>query len=231
MAFPNFAPVPPEPSRRWKFADCEFVEISRELFVGGAAVKLESKPLDVLQHLLEHPTQVLSKDELIGAAWNTSTTDQSLATAISKLRKAFGGSRDSVILNVSGVGYRMAVPVTCAVDFEPAPPPFELKAGDALPGKEHWAAVRRLGISDRLSAWLCEHRKTREAHVFKFAADGIRLRSLQREVAISRLLQKTVKDISGFVRVLDWDFEQQPYFIESEYFGLNLFEFAETPRV
>jgi non-specific serine/threonine protein kinase len=165
-----------EAGRRWKFGECEFIEIRRELLVRGEPVRLESKPLEVLQHLLEHPAQVLTKDELIGAAWATSTTDQSLTTAIAKLRKAFGGARDSVILSVSGVGYRMAVPVACEVVDE-VPPPLRLQAGDTVPGRPNWNVVKSLAASGPHSVWLAEHAKTREARVFKFATDGVRLRA------------------------------------------------------
>jgi eukaryotic-like serine/threonine-protein kinase len=214
--------------RRWRFGDCEFIEIRRQLLVHGEPVKLESKPLDVLQHLLENPGQIITKDELIGAAWDTSTTDQSLATAISKLRKAFGGPRDAVILNVSGVGYRMAVPVMCTVVDEPASVPFLLKAGDFIPGRPHWRTLKQLGMGTPHPVWLGEHSKTHENRVFKFAVDGVRLQALQREVTLSRLFQKSLAESRGFVQILDWDFENEPFFIESEYCSRNLFEWAQT---
>ena len=218
--------------RRWIFGECEYIELSRQLLVRGQPVRLESKPLDVLQLLLERPAQVLTKDELIGAAWNTATTDQSLATAISKLRKAFEGPRDSVILNVPGIGYRMAVPVLCIQsddpDAEPAPPAFSLHIGDAIPHREQWVAVRPLDQREPRSVWLAEHRRTHAARVFKFAVDGVRLQALQREVALSRIFAQTLKDDERFVRIMEWNFEQLPFFIESEYGGLNLFEFSET---
>ena len=211
--------------RRWRFGWCEYIEVNRQLLVRGKAVKMEAKPLDVLQVLLERPKQVLSKDELIGAAWTVPTSDESLATAIRKLRKAFGGERDAIILNVSGIGYRMAVPVVCAPDTETQAPPFHLNPGDPIPGAAHWTAVRPLGWQRPPLVWLCEH-KTRETHVFKFATDGVRLRALQREVMISRLLQKQVGGDDRFVRVLDWQLEQAPFFIEAEYCGLNLLEWS-----
>ena len=76
-----------------------------------------------------------------------------------KTAESVWGSQDSVILNVSGVGYRKAVAVAFIIDFELAPTLFEL-----------------------------------------------------REMAISRLLQKTVKEVAGFVRVLDWAFRAAALF-------------------
>ncbi len=217
--------------RRWQFGWCEFVEIRRQLLVHGEPVKIEAKPADVLVQLLEHPTTALTKDELIGAVWSNApngASDQSLTTAVRKLRQAFGGEREDLILSVSGIGYRMAVPVTEIMADEPAPAPFKLLPGDAIPLRPHWKAVRPLANGRPDTVWLGEHVKTREVRVFKFAVDGVRLRTLQREVTLSRLLQKSLTDTRGFVRVIDWELEESPFFIESEYGGLNLLEWSQT---
>lgn len=216
--------------RRWRFGWCEYVELSRQLLVHGNPVKLETKPLDVLQHLLEQPTQVHTKDELIGSVWAAFTSDQSLATAISKLRRAFGGGRDDIILNVSGAGYRMAVPVTCLVEETTETPPFRLEPGDPIPHRPNWRAAQSIGVGDPAMVWLAEHNKTREARVFKFAVDGARLRALQREVSLSRFLQESLPNDDRFVRILDWDLENSPFFVETEYSGLSLFEWSKTDQ-
>ena len=51
---------------------------------------------------------------------------------------------------------------------------------------------------------------------------GKGLAGLKREVTVARLLRETLGERDDFIRVLDWDFEQAPYFIESEYGGLSL---------
>ena len=214
--------------RSWEFGWCAYVEISRQLYVHGKPVRIEAKPADVLVQLLERPGVTLSKDELIGHAWDTATSDQSLTTAIRKLRLAFGGGRDEIILNVSGIGYRLAIPVTESTVLNPAVPAFRLAPGDAIPGRPHWKAVRPLGIRQPECVWLTEHCKTHEVRVFKFATDGVRLRALQREVTLSRLLQKSLPDSSGFIRVVDWELEHVPFFVESEYVGSDLLEWAST---
>ena len=69
--------------RRWRFGLCEFAEFSRQLLVHGKSVKLETKPLDVLQRLLEEPTETHTKEKLLADVWvGATTTPQSLATAI-----------------------------------------------------------------------------------------------------------------------------------------------------
>ena len=231
MAGVNAREGTPKEGRRWQFGWCEFVEMSRQLSVHGLPVKIEAKPADVLLLLLERPTEVHTKDELLGVCWPNSrdgASDASLTTAIRKLRLAFGGGREEILLTVPNVGYRMAVPVIETIVATPQEPVFRLEPGDAIPRRLHWQAQRPLDAAR--SVWLCEHVKTHEVRVFKFAVDGVRLRALQREVTLSRLLQKSLADTSDFVRVIDWDFEETPYFTESEYGGVNLLEFAETER-
>ncbi|WP_263376050.1 protein kinase domain-containing protein [Granulicella aggregans] len=217
--------------RKWQFAWCEFIELSRQLLVHGQPVKIEAKPADLLVLLLERPDEVHTKDALLGANWPNSrdgASDASLTTAIRKLRSAFGGGRDEIILTVPNVGYRMAVPVVETVVKGPELPALQLAAGDPIPGRPNWRAQRSLDAFQ--TVWLAEQTKTREVRVFKFAVDGVRLRALQREVTLSRLLQKSLADTSGFVRVMDWEFEDLPYFTESEYGGVNLLDFAEEEQ-
>jgi len=225
-------PQPPL-ARRWRFAWCEYLGRRRELLVNGDAVKLETKPLDLLRHMLEEPAKIHTKPGLRKAVWDdTTTSDHSIATAISKLRKAFGGERDDIILNVSGTGYRMAVPVTVTEDRTEDPPPFHLQPGDAIPNRSNWRALRPLSLaapSHTPTVWLAEHVKTHEARVFKFAVDGVALQALQMEVSVSRFLHESLPGDSRFLRILDWDLENSPYFIETEYSGPNLLEWSHDP--
>jgi DNA-binding winged helix-turn-helix (wHTH) protein/TolB-like protein len=94
----------------WQFADCEFDDLRYELRVGGRVMELERKPLDLLRYLLLKSGEVVRKEELLEAVWpGVLVVDASLATAVSKLRKALG--EQDVIQTVPRVGYRIAVPV------------------------------------------------------------------------------------------------------------------------
>jgi len=101
-----------QPSGRvWWFRDCSFDELRSELRVHGETVELEAKPLEVLHQLLLRPEHVIRKEELLDSVWpGVVVVEASLATAISKLRKALG---DEIIRTVPRVGYRLAVPVRC----------------------------------------------------------------------------------------------------------------------
>src|SRR5580698_6086623 len=215
-------------ARLWRFADCEFDERGRQLRVKGKPVDLESKPMDVLLQLLLHAGEVVTKEELLESIWpNVMVVDGSLATAVSKLRKAMGDEDHPAIVTIPRVGYRLAVPVYCKTVAAPAGPELGFKTGDAVPGREQWRLSRSMDVSGSSEVWLAENPKTREQRVFKFAADGVRLKGLKREITVSRFLRESLGDRPEFVRILEWNFETAPYFLESEYSGPNLAEWAE----
>jgi DNA-binding winged helix-turn-helix (wHTH) protein/serine/threonine protein kinase/HEPN domain-containing protein len=215
--------------RLWRFADCEFDESSRQLRVHGQPVDLESKPLDVLQQLLLHAGEVLTKDELLESVWpGVVVVEGSLATAVSKLRKAIGDDEQSVILTVPRVGYRLGTPVQSKRVAPPRMPELGFQPGDAVPGRDQWRLSRKLDVSLSSEVWLGEHSKTGVHRVFKFAADGIRLKGLKREVTLARFLSQSLGDRPDFVRVLEWNFDSIPYYLESEYGGADLNEWADA---
>jgi len=105
-------PVPELPERLWRFATCEFDERKLELRVQGQLVELERKPIEVLLYLLQHADRVVTKEELLQAVWpGVEVVDASLATAVSKLRKALGDAKCSIVLTVPRVGYRLVAAV------------------------------------------------------------------------------------------------------------------------
>jgi serine/threonine protein kinase/DNA-binding winged helix-turn-helix (wHTH) protein len=220
--------VTPTSVRLWRFADYEFDELGRELRVKGRPADMESKPLDVLLQLLLHAGEVVTKEELLESVWpDVMVVDGSLATAVSKLRKAMGDEEHPVIVTVPRVGYRLAVPVYCKTVAAAAGPELGFKAGDVVPGREQWQLSRPMDVSGSSEVWLAENPKTHEQRVFKFAADGLRLKGLKREITISRFLRESLGDRPEFVRILEWNFETAPFFLESEYAGPNLAEWAE----
>lgn len=129
---------------RWRFDNAVFDEAAWTLTVDGTGVQIETKPLAILCALLRHPGDVCSKDMLIDSAWpNVVVSDASLATAISKLRRALGddNAEAPIIQTVAKIGYRLAVPV--AVE------PVSLSKGPfSEPAKAAMAADDR-----RLSPW------------------------------------------------------------------------------
>jgi non-specific serine/threonine protein kinase len=107
-------------------------------------------------------------------------------------------------------------------------PDLGFAPGNTIPGRAQWPLERRLDTSRSSQVWLAEHVKTGEHRVFKFATDGVRLKALKREVTLSRYLSESLGNRPEFVRVFEWNFETLPYYLESEYGGRNLGEWAES---
>ena len=216
--------------RLWSFAGREFDESRLELRVNGKPVELELKPLEILVELLQHAGEVVTKDELLDAVWpGLTVVEGSLSTAIYKLRKALWDEESTIVVTVPRVGYRLEASVQSKV-IRASPPTAELsfQADNVVPGREHWRLMRALDVSASSEVWLARHPKTRELRVFKFASSALRLKGLKREATVSRFLRDSLCERPEFVRVLEWNFDTHPYFLESEYGGPNFAEWAES---
>ncbi len=91
--------------------------------------------------------------------------------------------------------------------------------GLELPGRPNYVLTEKLGEGGFGDVWLAEHRKTRDRHVIKFCYSTDRLRALKREVTLFRLLKETLGDRPDIARVLDYQFDAPPYFLEMEFAG------------
>ena len=102
----------PPSARIWTFANCEFDELRMQLRVGERLVEVETKPLEILRQLLLEAGQVVTKQQLLDSVWpQVIVVDGSIATAVSKLRKALNDQDAQIVLTVARVGYRLSVPV------------------------------------------------------------------------------------------------------------------------
>lgn len=212
----------------WRFGGCEFDDLRRELRVDGTLVDCEVKPLDILRQLLLHAGEVVTKEELLATGWpGTEVVDGSLATAVSKLRKALRPYHDLVV-TLPRVGYVLAATAQLTGVPQPVWPDLSLQPGGAAPGREQWRLIRRLALSPWREVWLAGHPKTNALRVFKFATNEAGLNSLKREVTLARLLRAALGERPDFLRILEWNFERGPYFLESEYAGPNWMEWAEA---
>ena len=216
--------------RLWRFGNAELDERTLELRVDGELAALEPKPMEVLFHLLHHAGEVVTKDELAEACWPRRVlSDTVLTKTISRLREVLQDENQAVIRTIHGYGYRLVaqVSVVAATSTAAAAPKLGFKAGDHLPLRPQWGLVERLGSGRSGEAWLARHDKTNELRVYKFPLDVLALSSLKREITLSRLLAEAGS--GRIARVLDWNLEQEPYFIESEYAaGGNLIQWANT---
>lgn len=98
-----------------------------ELRKRGRTVKLQDQPFQVLAQLLRRPGEVVTREELQAALWPEGTYvefDQSVNTAIKKIRQALGDSAENprFIETLPRKGYRFIAPVSgaSAADLVPA---------------------------------------------------------------------------------------------------------------
>src|SRR5947208_6403103 len=100
-----------------RFGTFEVDVRSGELRRQGVRIKLQEQPFHVLRVLLQRPGEVVTREELRSQNWTANTFvdfDNSLSTAINKLREALGDSADSprFIETLPRRGYRFIAPVT-----------------------------------------------------------------------------------------------------------------------
>src|ERR1700722_20001116 len=107
--------TPASSSRRVHAGLFEIDLRSGEVHKSGRKVALQEQPFRVLAMLLEHPGEVVSREELQSRLWPADTYvgfDEGINTAIRKLRQAFGDSADNprFIETVPRRGYRFVAP-------------------------------------------------------------------------------------------------------------------------
>jgi TolB-like protein/DNA-binding winged helix-turn-helix (wHTH) protein/Flp pilus assembly protein TadD len=89
----------------------------RRLRRGSRVLKLERIPLDILLLLLEHPGEIVTREEIVARVWGADVfldTDNSIRGAIRKIRQALKDDPEQpqFIQTVTGKGYRFIAPVS-----------------------------------------------------------------------------------------------------------------------
>lgn len=93
------------------------LDLSEEtLLKKGLAVRIENQPLQILATLVDHPGEMVSREDLCASLWPDGTYvdfDEGLNTAVKKLRYALGDSAESPVFieTVPRRGYRFIAPV------------------------------------------------------------------------------------------------------------------------
>src|SRR5262245_40316350 len=216
------------PLFRYRFGTAEFDEARFELRVSGLPVDIQRKPLEILACLLAHAGEVVTKDELLETVWEgRPTVENVIANAITKLRSALGDENAERIVTQPRVGYRFAGTFERVAVGRGWVSRLELAAGAPVPGRPSFVLESMIGRSVASEVWLARHAKTHEPRVYKFSPDGGQLAGLKREATLSRLLRENLDEQQFFAKLLDWNFETPPFFLEYEYAGQNLAEWAE----
>ncbi|HRJ43022.1 MAG: response regulator transcription factor [Caldilineaceae bacterium] len=83
--------------------------LNRRVTRDGAQIELSAKEYMLLETLLRHPNQTLSRDQIINHVWDADYDAQSkiIEVYIHNLRRKLGDDDNSLIQTVRGLGYRV----------------------------------------------------------------------------------------------------------------------------
>jgi TolB-like protein/DNA-binding winged helix-turn-helix (wHTH) protein len=107
----------PAAARVLRFGAFEADLHARELRRQGMQIKLQEQPFQILELLLEHPGEIVTRERIRQKLWPADTfvdVDNSVNAAVNRLREALGDSTDSprFVETVPRRGYRFVAPVT-----------------------------------------------------------------------------------------------------------------------
>jgi DNA-binding winged helix-turn-helix (wHTH) protein len=147
----------PRPSSVVRFGTYEVSFQSGEVRKAGLRIRVQQQPMKLLEILLEHPGEVVTREELRSRVWPSESFgdfDQALNIAIGKLRSALGDSAESprFIETLPKRGYRFIADVS-VVDTDLRPKKQESVAGD-LPATEPKYKIQSLGLAVAAQRWL-----------------------------------------------------------------------------
>ncbi len=124
--------------RRYRFGLFEADMRSGELRKNGIKLRLQGQPFEVLGALLEHPGEVVTREELRQRLWPADTFvdfDHSLNTALNKVREVLGDSATNprFVETLARRGYRFIAPVQVVEQSPVASPQSPAEAAIAQP--------------------------------------------------------------------------------------------------
>ncbi len=158
-AKPKRAMESPPPNSVVRFGTYEVSLQSGEVRKAGLRIRVQQQPMKLLEILLEHPGEVVTREELRRRVWPNEgfgDFDQALNIAVGKLRSALGDSAENprFIETLPKRGYRFIADVSVVnADAHPRRP--ESEAGD-LPatGPGHQPQGAGLAVAPKPRPWL-----------------------------------------------------------------------------
>ena len=141
---------PLQPNSVVRFGTYEVSLQSGEVRKAGLRIRVQQQPMKLLEILLEHPGEVVTREELRSRVWpgeSFGDFDQALNIAIGKLRSALGDSAESprFIETLPKRGYRFIADVS-VVDTDGRPKRQEPVAGDP-PATDPGPKIQGIGLA------------------------------------------------------------------------------------
>ena len=121
--------VCPQNTSVYRFGVFELDCRAAELRKNGMKLRLQDQPYQVLLKLIEHPGEIVTREELRSTLWHGDTFvdfETGLNTAVKRLRETLGDSADSptFIETLPRRGYKFIAPVESPVSKEIIPKAF-----------------------------------------------------------------------------------------------------------
>src|SRR6185503_5443835 len=115
-----------DPERLLRFESFELDTRSRELRKGKNRIRLQEQPFEILRLMLEHPGDVVTREELARKLWPDGTFvdfEHSLNAAVKRLRAALGDDADNprFVETLPRRGYRFVARTPSSEAPPPAP--------------------------------------------------------------------------------------------------------------
>ena len=196
-----------------RFGRIEVRPALRQVRVDGKPVVLGSRAFDVMMALVEHRDRLVSKEELMDAAWPGLAVEQNnLSVQISTLRRVLG---PEAIATVTGRGYRFTPTPTESYEGESkaegspaggldlffrrpriAVLPFECEEGSSYFGD---------GITEEIISALAANRSLfviARSSTLRYRGSTLALSEIARELSVRYLLNGTVRRSDGHLRLL-----------------------------
>src|SRR5579884_1272551 len=136
----------------FQFGVFELNPQTRELRKQGVKLKIQDQPLQILFLLLEHPGEIVTREEIQKRLWPENTYvdfDNAINSAVRKLRDALGDSPENprFIETVARRGYRFIAPVNGPVSLQPPRSPSAEGKGRRVPARKAlWAVLAAVSL-------------------------------------------------------------------------------------
>jgi adenylate cyclase len=180
----------------------------------AGTVELRNKSFEVLCYLIDHPNQVVTKEELFAAVWpNVVVGDDSLAQCISEIRRGLGPASKEIIKTVPRRGYvfdspadatdsaeHLSTPPTLPTTGQPSIAVLPFTNFENKAEQEYFSDGMTEDIITELSRF-SELLVIARNSSFQYKGKTIDVRQVGRDLGVNYVLEGSVRRNRGTVRI------------------------------